>query len=396
MLLIHKPFIESVTPGYARLVSHIDEDGVIHTVWAEVDEKYRNYLCDERCDAFVIGLLHYAMLHNHNIVCEGKMGEELYYQITTSLIDALSKSSPRMNKITIESEIDSTQLYCEGKVGTGISCGIDSFEAVASHSNNKYPNHSITHLCFNNVGSHGDGECAKTLFDERKKRAEDFCKEYGYELVEVNSNIMDEFRQMHNLTHTYSSVFAVYVLQKLFSYYYYASGHTIFDFQLTDNDKNDTSKYDLLSLYCFSTETLKIYSQGMTLSRLEKTRIVSNYKPSYKYLNVCKVQSDNCSRCEKCVRTIMALDALGVLDNYSEVFDIDYYHNHKYEYLKTLLCEMARNNQTYIDLYPYFKNQISIGTRFRALPSVVFCFLSSRIKAPKLRKFIKRIINGKK
>ena len=62
-----------------------------------------------------------------------------------------------MHKITLEAEIDSQRLPCANKVGTGISCGIDSFHALALHADIKMNRHRITHLLFNNTGSHGEG-----------------------------------------------------------------------------------------------------------------------------------------------------------------------------------------------------------------------------------------------
>lgn len=42
------------------------------------------------------------------------------------------------------------------------------------------------------------------------------AKELGYEIIFGDSNAMDVVRQNHYLTHTYSSMFAVFCLQKLF------------------------------------------------------------------------------------------------------------------------------------------------------------------------------------
>ena len=45
--------------GKSRLSSDIIQNGESHPLWFEVDDKYGKYLCAERSDAFVIGLLHY-------------------------------------------------------------------------------------------------------------------------------------------------------------------------------------------------------------------------------------------------------------------------------------------------------------------------------------------------
>ena len=393
MLRIGKPRLEAGSAGKTRLVSDVSVDGEVRTVWAEVDDAYREYLCYERSDAFVIGLLHWAMRHGHDIVCEAPMGEYLYYQITTELVDAVSKGSPRMKAIRIEAAVDTSELPCAGAVGTGISCGIDSLHVLACHTGTAMVHHNLTHLAFNNVGSHGEGERARRLYAERRKIAESFCREYGFKLTEVNSNIMDAFEQNHFITHTFTSMFAVFVLQKLYSIYYYASGRTLASFSLSDTSR-DCSYYDLLLAESFSTDHLRIYSEGGTLSRLEKTRVVVDYAPSHKYLNVCTDTSTNCSCCEKCTRTLLALDMLGRLDDYRAVFDVDYYRAHKSDYLVTLVAKKWEHNVVYEELYPYFRKQLTLGIYLRAVPSYMLYWSVRNIPDGKLRGVLKRIYHS--
>ena len=61
------------------------------------------------------------------------------------------------------------------------------------------------------------------------------------------------------------------------------------------------------------------------MTRMTKLKKVVDYVPSYRYLNVCLKDGDNCGVCEKCVRTLLGLDALGKLDEYNQVFDTQYY-----------------------------------------------------------------------
>lgn len=357
MIQIGRPQIIN-TNNKARLEASIDIDGNKNVIWFEVDEKYGKYLCYERTDAFVIGILNYAMRNGHDITCEAPIGEELYYQITTYLIDAVYKGSTKLHKTIIYSEIDSSKLISANAVGTGISCGIDSLHVLAQQTNTRFPNLNVTHLAFNNVGSHGEGELAQRLFNERKTQAESFAKEFGFELIESNSNIMDTIPQNHFLSHTYTSTFAIYALQKLYSVYYYASGRTFFAFSLDDTLK-DCSYYDLLLACTCSTSSLTIHSEGGTLSRFEKTKQVVTYHPSYKYLNVCTKKSYNCGKCEKCTRTLLALDALNKLDSYNKVFDIKYYKKHRQDYYAQMIKYTIIKNKNYSELLPLLKNRIS-------------------------------------
>ena len=65
-----------------------------------------------------------------------------------------------------------------------------------------------------------------------------------------------------------------------------------------------------------------------------------------KYLNVCcrhsndpNVDEKNCSECLKCNRTMVALDAMGKLEEYSKIFDLKKYKENK----KKILFKLARN-----------------------------------------------------
>jgi hypothetical protein len=175
-------------------------------VWFEVDHKYGQYLCPERCDGFLIGLLHYAMSCNHDITCLAPISEDLYYQIDTYLIDAVHKGDDSIfHRIKIIAET-APDIDNAGAVGSGISCGIDSLHTIATHTNGKFKSHGITHLTFFNVGANQEGLKAKELFEKKVKRAEAFCLEYNFELIKVDSNFMDEFVQDNLLVHTFRDI----------------------------------------------------------------------------------------------------------------------------------------------------------------------------------------------
>lgn len=351
----------------ATLEVYINIDNKREKIWFQVEKKFEQYLCYERSDAFLIAVLNFAMRNKHDIVCEAPITEELYYNIDKYLIDAIASYNPHFYRTKIIAPIATDSLPCAGAVGTGISCGVDSLHALANQTNLKFKNHNITHLTFNNVGSHGEGNHAKQLYKERLSIPKKFAEEYGFEFVPSNSNLMDVIKQSHFKTHTYSSMFAVYCLQKLYSVYYYASsGYRYHEFTLIDKSYNSCGSYEILSLPLLSTKNLRIYSEGEGLSRLMKLKDVVNYPPSYKYLNVCLKESKNCGTCEKCVRTLLGIDALGKLDKYNEVFNIEYYKQHKQWYLKQLLRQMAMCKHDYFELYPYFKKEITLMTRIKA------------------------------
>lgn len=392
MIRIEQPQLVS-NENESRLETYVSIDGDRKKIWFSVDKEYEPYLCWERSDAYVIAVLNYAMRNGHDIECDTPLTEDLYYNIDKYLIDAIKQYNPNFYRPVITAPISSDVLPCAGAVGTGISCGVDSLHALASQTGLKFNKHNITHLTFNNVGSHGEGEKAQKLFNERIELPKKFANELGYKLVISNSNLMDVVEQNHFKSHTYSSMFPVYCLQKLYSIYYYASGgYKYSEFSLTDIVSQCCGSYEMLSLPLLSTHNLRIYSEGEGMTRMTKLKKVVDYVPSYRYLNVCLKDGDNCGVCEKCVRTLLGLDALGKLDEYNQVFDTQYYKQNKEWYLVQMLKQMAFKKHDYFELYPYFKKDINLTIKLKALPYVLRGIIPQSIKKSSFGKFLKSIL----
>ena len=65
-----------------------------------------------------------------------------------------------------------------------------------------------------------------------------------------------------------------------------------------------------------SSADVRIYHDSFDLSRLEKTRLVADWDVGLQNIRVCTANwpGSNCNRCEKCLRTMLGLAALGVLE----------------------------------------------------------------------------------
>lgn len=392
MIKITQPYV-LLEENSAILESYIYIDNEKHKVWFKVDINFKDFLCYERSDAFVIAVLNFAMRYNHDIECEAPISEELFYNLDKYFIDALKQSNKHFYRTKIFAEISTEYLPCAGAVGTGISCGVDSLHSIASQTELKFIRHNITHLTFNNVGSHGEGNIAEKLYKERIEQSKKFAEEYGFVFVASNSNLADVIKQSHFKTHTYSSMFPVYCLQKLFSIFYYASGgYRYNEYTLIDSQNICSGAYENFSLPLFSIKNLRIYSEGEGMTRMTKLKHISDFKPSYKYLNVCLKTKKNCGKCEKCIRTLLGLDAIGVLEKYKEVFDVEYYYKNKQWYLKQMLLQIANNKHDYFEIYPFIKKQIYLSTIFCSLLPFLFIRINNKIPKGKFRNILKFLL----
>lgn len=211
-----------------------------------------------------------------------------------------------------------------GGVATGFSAGVDSFYTVLKHLDCRETSFQLTHLTFFKVGATGSfgGEKADEIFNKRVQLFENYAKMRQLEFVIVDSNISEHAKMSFNYIHSFRSMSAVLALQKLFKIYYYSSSMTIDKFSFSPVD---SANYDLFNMTFFAAEGMSCYSVDMDCERLEKQKYMQDFPDTYKYLNVCNLEAENCSKCEKCIRTMVGFQALGCLDNYKDVFDIQYF-----------------------------------------------------------------------
>ncbi len=336
MLTVYKPEIIE-HENETILQAKFDCGDTNDILWFSTTKEFGQYLCHERGDAFLIAMLHYAMKRGEDIRVLAPISERLYYALTKHFIKIIAEMFPDYHHIRIICDIDSENLDSAGGVGTGLSCGIDSFCTVAEHTDESCPaSYRLTHLTFFNVGASGDygGDYARDLFHKRTEAVRPCADELNLPLVILDSNISEILEMNFVPSHTYRNVAAALALQKLFRTYYYSSGYSLRTFEL---NYSDASYYDAYSLNMFSTNDLEFFPSGEIYSRVEKTEIVSNYPLSHKYLNVCEAAETNCSRCHKCQRTLVTLDLLGKLDLYRSVFDLDDYQQHRSRYFSKVL-----------------------------------------------------------
>jgi hypothetical protein len=271
-----------------------------------------------------------------------------------------------VHEVKIDAPIVSEPIENAGGVGAGISCGVDSLHIVKNHSGNEYPGLKLTHLVLNNVGAFGETG-ASEQYQWTINLAKRFCAEYGFELVLTNSNIFDIVGLDFEENHTYLNVFAIYCLQKLWKAFYYGSWGVDLQqgFTLADNELHDCAAYDVLSLDVFSTEGLKIFSEGTAFGRYDKTAHIVDFKPAHKYLQVCvSGTGKNCGHCFKCKRTLLTLDALGALEKFRKVFDIEAYKQSRNAYLRYLYrVHIDHSDHMLSEVYDILKKEIPMSCR---------------------------------
>lgn len=392
MIRIGLPYIE-IKDGYTYVKSHIVDEaqGINLVAWYRSNLEYGKYFNNDVLDAFVLPMILCGIKYQENIEVEGFISEKLYYNIKNSLIYTLSIPFHPKRLVAVRCKGTKIMNYQPTAVGCGCSLGVDSFSAMLRHMSPDCPDgFRITHLTNFNIGAYGnDFEKGH----ESYLKALDFVKEFaaneGLPLVLIESNMGSFFKnQTFNWSGPVRTMSTALSMQKLFRRYYYASGHNNADFEITDIMGHFAS----LVIPMCSTENIELIVADQDRSRVEKTIAIADNPLTPKYLHVClreirannqgkeylrDVKFRNCTRCDKCWRTIITLDILGLTEKYKNIFDVDYFYSIKDSIIEDIV--MNRNNNL-------FKNeiyQLMLEKRYR-IPTRI-------IQKVKIRSFIKNI-----
>lgn len=414
MITIGRPYIKE-SGDRICLVSHVSNEGEHKEldVYFSVEPQYREYLCDETADAFVLPLLLRAVVSNQDIKVEAPMSEKLYHNLIYGVLYALSHArmttpnvyglkppTTAIKKVNILcSSLVANNYHAKG-VGTGCSLGVDSFSVIKKYllDEDCLPSYRITHFACFNVGAFGSfntEETRKSFFTE-VERLKVFSKKLNIPVVSLDTNLHEFYPEKNfNWSHTFLNMGCVLALQKLWSKYLYAAGYSLDRFKW---DLGDSAKYEPFVVTQLSTESVELISSDMEKSRSDKVRYIMDDPLVKKNITVClKEQSinngkmvrdntndyRNCGCCEKCLRTMLQLDIYGRLNDYSDVFDLSGWPKLKIGFISKVLALKDKNL-----MYNDIAGTIVINNY--AIPSKV----KLRSKIMKLRQFVKSIVRG--
>jgi hypothetical protein len=380
-----------------------DDSGLYFAVPIE----YKEYLCEERGDAFVVAMLWYAMVTGSDIESAAPMSEKMVFHITRYLIPALCTDEKGYRRIKILGPTTDKPYNNAGGVGTGMSCGVDSFYSMHEYTKPDTPEkYRLTHLTYFNMGAifHPNRSEKKQysikefydttdrMSDEKRENARQVSEQAGLSMVYVKSNLdSDYYRGAYGHTAVYRNSAMALSLQGLFAVYYNSSGGWpgYFDLTLTEGSQH----YEALLCTCFSTESLSfILSDYVT--RAEKTIAIADDKLAQKYLDVCFC-FNNCGKCSKCIRTLVTLDIIGKVDQFCGLFDVEHFKQHRaeayFQILKTKDGDAKEDNAVFAkDLYRMAQEKGIIPQKsFQLYNKYLKKQKLKRIKS-KLKKMLKR------
>lgn len=327
----------------ARWSVSVDSPGSPDSLWYTVPAAHAELLSD-RADAALIGLLLPAMRTGRALRVSGTVTDELLHSVRGPLQAYVRSVLPMYGHVTVTADGSEGAASRPAGVATGFSAGIDSFSALGDYLfDEDLPGAlRVTHLLFNNVGSHSSGD---KLAKARLSGIRDLSAGWDVSLVDFDSNLDDHFLGIGTNTafmntHTFRNATVAHLLSGGIGTWYYASGYAFRD--LHGGPSPTTASSDVISLPLMSTGALRLQSVGSERTRVQKTLQVATMSSARKGLDVC-IDGDpdrerNCSSCWKCQQTMITLDLAGELDAFCPArFDRDLYERHRDEYMATVL-----------------------------------------------------------
>ena len=332
----------SLMPDGARYSCMISGLGESRTLYFNVSTTAAGHDPSQSDDWILLSLLMLAMNAGRDLRIEGHVSPLLLHAARGDIQHILRKFDPRLSLIQVEADLCLQQPPARDRlrIGSGFSAGIDSFAAVGSFATSGLaPALAVTDVFAFNVGAIGGGLGAnvRKAFDLIFDRAKEFAALTGATAHSVDSNLQVFYTGKPGMefprTHTLRNMAAASLFQSEIDCYLYASSVSYNEIDLVA--PKTLGNFDPILLPLLAPTGMRFLSANAGIGRIQKTREVSDNKLARRMLDVCVapagvrgrgIQSRrNCSQCWKCFRTMMTLDALGQLEQFAQVFDIDYY-----------------------------------------------------------------------
>ena len=262
-------------------------------------------------DPFVAPLLQLAMARHEGLRVEGRVSPRLLRSVPT-IMDIYQAWKPGLARVEVVAPDGAVPHAAGTACGLFFSGGVDSFYSLLKNDEASRSDERITHLVLVfgfDVRLHNP-----TLFEQIAARAAEVAQRAAKQLVVVETNVrsLSDPIASWDLYHGGPMAGVGLALGGLLHRVVVASSYAY-------QDLHPWGSHPLLDS-CWSNEGVEFVHDGCEATRLQKVRRISTSEIALASLRVCWENEDtqyNCGRCEKCVRTMLALHVAGALDRCS-------------------------------------------------------------------------------
>ncbi len=286
----------SIEDGWSVASASISVNGKINQLKYKVSEGP----LAKGSEPFLAAALLPAMKMGKPLQISGTVSHKLL-AATQTIQDIFHKWFPEFQNIPVQAEPGlSDEVSRTAEVGAFFSGGVDSFYTLLKHQDEITKIILINGIMFENP----------SLRSKLSNEIREIAKELGKSLIVVEVN-MREFSDQYTdwADHYVGSALAStgLLLSPQFRKVYIPA---TFSYE----HLHPEGSHPLLDPF-WSTESLTFEHDGCEANRIEKIARISQSDLALKSLRVCDhIYSHNCGQCEKCLRTMIGLQVVGVLD----------------------------------------------------------------------------------
>jgi len=315
-MIIFEPYTRATDHGTIEVRARVEsrmppKDGSEELVF-EYPARYADWV-SHRADGFLAALVLRAMNAPEDIEVRAPISAQLARGLAAYQRTLAGWFPHRLVPVEVRAPTERATHEHAGATVTAFSGGVDSFYTLWSHVAENEPDETsrITHALF----VHGfDLPLSETaVYDTACARYADCLTRLRIDLITASTNVQAFVpRKDWGMFHGAATIAAALVLGRGVRRFYVPATHTYEHLVPWGSDP----RIDPL----LSTEALEVVHDGADATRVQKTSVVGRWPPAFGRLRVC-VSYDpdvqNCCRCEKCVRTMMTLELLGLLGQHT-------------------------------------------------------------------------------
>jgi hypothetical protein len=289
----------------ARIQAKVKYDDTSETdlIWFDFDKKYFQNITLSG-DPWLVCLTPLAFLLGQSLRINNPVDEVLLNNIKRIQV-RVNSWYPEKNIIDIEAgTMRNGYSVNVDKTATFFTGGVDSFYVLLE---DYYSNNNIDYLIF--IFGFDITSKNNQVVENMSKRLLKIAASLSKEIIIITTNLtetrFDRIKWIRN--YGFAIAAAALFLDNLYS-----------KVIITANTKIEHYKSFLIGddpriVPFFSSSRISFLSYATDKSRMEKIEFLSNYKLALNNLKVCTRTrtDDNCSNCEKCLRTIAAIDVVG-------------------------------------------------------------------------------------
>lgn len=363
------------------------------TIWFSVKNENVDFFSTKVYDPFLLVPYYVAMRYGQDLKICGKVSAKLYHNLTNYIQQIFLDFSDDLRPVKLEVDGFDTVEQEGTLVGAGISCGVDSLSTIYdNYVNNEASKYRINALFLFNCGTHGyyNDDYAEPLFQSRYAMNKEAANELKLPIYQEESNIQFFAKKVGQSRVGFLAIWSCIISMQKRIRRYYVSGCLSYQEVIKWHDHyHDMDMDAFCGMYLvplIQTESIELVYDGAQYRRTEKIIKISDWSIAQKHLNVClteKNTAENCTSCEKCLRTAFVLDALGKLNEFSNVFDLNKYKQVRFSYICGLLHSYKKGS--------FAKDNIDLAKEnHMKLPPTWYAHIYIMTK-----RFVKRLIGEK-